>query len=69
MALSPDGKTEAAAGNFEEVHLWNTAILEVLETLKGHTDNVLALAFSPDGKTLASSSKDRTVRFWVPNEK
>jgi hypothetical protein len=33
-------------------------------TLKGHTDDILAVAFSPDGKTLASGSFDRTIKLW-----
>src|SRR5262249_39057365 len=32
-------------------------------TLKGHTDDVLSVAFSPDGKTLASAS-GKTVKLW-----
>ncbi|UKZ92792.1 uncharacterized protein TrAFT101_007728 [Trichoderma asperellum] len=35
-----------------------------LQTLKGHNDEVTALAFSPNGETLASKSVDKTLRCW-----
>jgi centriolar protein POC1 len=33
----------------------------------GHKDEVTSVAFSPSGHILASSSKDTTVRVWIPN--
>lgn len=32
--------------------------------LKGHTKQVVSLAFSPDGKTLASGSADNSIKLW-----
>ncbi|KAJ5899031.1 hypothetical protein N7495_003775 [Penicillium taxi] len=35
-----------------------------LQTLEGHSDSVLSIAWSPDGTRLASGSMDDTVRIW-----
>src|SRR5262249_32689659 len=38
--------------------------IKELATLRGHTAEVLPLAFSPDGKTLFSGSVDHTINLW-----
>lgn len=34
------------------------------QTLQGHSDYVLSVAFSPDGKKLATGSLDNTIKIW-----
>ena len=34
------------------------------QELRGHTDNVFAVAFHPDGKRLASAGRDRAIWLW-----
>jgi len=36
----------------------------LLADLRGHTDDVFALAWSPDGSRLASAGRDRSIRIW-----
>lgn len=64
VRLSPDNKIVAGAAS-NKVLLWD---LEgnVLHTLRGHTGEVLGIAFSADGKLLASSSMgtDSSIKLW-----
>src|SRR5262249_28258737 len=76
VAFSPDGKMLATGEGlyrFENGHrksepgearLWDAASGQLKAVLRGHTDEVVTLAFSPGGKSLATGSGDRTVRLW-----
>ena len=37
---------------------------ELINTLEGHTDGVLAVAVAPDGETIVTGSGDKTARVW-----
>ncbi|MBD2181435.1 WD40 repeat domain-containing protein [Planktothrix sp. FACHB-1355] len=49
------------------IKLWDLKNGQLLRTLKGHTDQVRAIAISPDGKILASGSDDKSIKLWNPN--
>lgn len=42
----------------------NAVLLATAQTLVGHTDAVLSVAFSPDGATFVSGGQDGIVRIW-----
>jgi WD40 repeat protein/serine/threonine protein kinase len=61
--FSADGQTLAAACQDRSIYLFDTRTLEV-RYLRGHDDQVMALALSPDGRQIASGSYDGEVKLW-----
>jgi WD40 repeat protein/serine/threonine protein kinase len=64
VAVRPDGRTVASAGEDWSVTLWDLAGGKVRRTLSAHTGAVCGLAFSRDGRLLASGSRDGTIGLW-----
>jgi WD40 repeat protein len=64
LAVSPDGKTLAAAGDFGELAFWRFDTGERLHRLKATRTSRPAIAFSPDGKLLASCGLSDHLVFW-----
>lgn len=63
-ALSPDGTLVAAAGPGRVASVWRVADRQRVAELRGHFDEVTAIAFSHGGDTIATGGADRTVRLW-----
>ena len=62
--ISSDGLMLASANIDKTVQLWNIETQKLMATLKGHTDEVLTVAFGPDNIMLASAGRDKIVRLW-----
>jgi WD40 repeat protein len=65
FAVSPDGRRIAGAVDDRSIRIWDAATGQLIETLRGHDDQVNEVRFSPDGQLLASASYDRTARVWA----
>jgi WD40 repeat protein/serine/threonine protein kinase len=64
LALSPDGRTLAAAGYASNtVILWDVPSRKRRPALSGHTQRVWSVAIASDG-TIASAANDKTIRLW-----
>ncbi|MBK6689264.1 MAG: protein kinase [Deltaproteobacteria bacterium] len=63
LVVSPDGQTIAVAAQDHTIYLYDADLLNV-RSLRGHGDQVIALAFAPDGLHLASASWSGELRVW-----
>ncbi|GGR09467.1 WD40 repeat domain-containing serine/threonine protein kinase [Streptomyces netropsis] len=62
--FSPDGQILAVVQQSNTVRLWNTSSRQDVVALKGHRNQVHALAFHPGGRTLATADQSGSVRLW-----
>ncbi len=67
--LSPSGQLFAAAGQDDQVYLWNVSVPSVpklVNTLTGPVSSITRLAISPDGRQLAvATAAGHVWLFWV----
>ena len=56
---------KVATGSFDKTcKLWDVATGSCFHTFKGHTAEIVCLAFNPQSTILASGSMDRTAKLW-----
>jgi len=63
QAFAPDDKTVAKTEG-SSIAILDAATSKTLQIMKGHTEDVTALAFTPDSKRLASGAKDKSIVVW-----
>ena len=61
VAFSPDGRRLATGGEENTVKIWDVQTGEELQTLRGHSGDVYAVAFSPDATAGGSPRRVRTA--------
>jgi len=64
MGIMVDNEQQPTEDNRFFILLWEVPDGKLHFILKGHTDNINALAFTPNGHMLASGSDDGTIRLW-----
>ncbi|NBY02287.1 MAG: hypothetical protein EBQ87_09960, partial [Planctomycetes bacterium] len=54
----------SGAGGDNTVRIWNPETGKEIVYLKGHSQEIIQVAYSPDGKLIASAGSDNIVKIW-----
>jgi ribosome assembly protein 4 len=67
LQFSPATSKWLATGSGDNTaRIWDADTGTPKYTLKGHSEDILAVSWSPDGTRLATCSRDKSVRIWDP---
>ena len=61
---SPDGLRVVTCGLGRDIVVWDVESSKPVLTLKGHTDDVVAVKYSPNGRYIASGGVDKALILW-----
>lgn len=64
VAVSPNGRLMASAGEDKTIMIWDLATGKKLKTMTGHTGFIYSVSFNSESTVLVSGSADGTVRVW-----
>jgi WD40 repeat protein/predicted Ser/Thr protein kinase len=64
VAVSPDGKSIASAGDDSLIRVWDVESKKEKWTLHGHTNAFSGVAFHPGGRWLFTCSYDGSIKVW-----
>ncbi len=65
IAVSPDGKTFAAAGGMSPMLLWDAADAKKNKPLGTHNGSVVGMQYSANGATLYTLGTDNVLKYWT----
>lgn len=68
LCFSPTGKELLTAGPDQHIRVWAVGSWRLLNTLRGHTGNVVQLAIRADGRLAVSLATDNEFRVWDINK-